>query len=120
MLAFHQVPWKDKAKALQNVAGVLEKGRLFFLCDTMLLFNPEDDTKLFDSVYRYLLKETAPDEIYKKYIAPNLDDSTIYTIADMKENSPEDTWFYSLEELKNWAEPSGLKVSKVIELSPFF
>lgn len=38
-------------------------------------------------VYRYLLKATTPDEIYKKYIAPYFDGRTIYTIADMKENS---------------------------------
>lgn len=120
MLAFHQVPWKDKAKALQNVADVLEKGGNFFLCDTMLLFNPENETELFNSVYRYLLKETTPDEIYKKYIAPYLDDNTIYTLADMKENSPEDAWFYSLEELQEWTEPSGLTLNNVIELCPFF
>lgn len=66
MLAFHQVPWNDKLKALKNVSDVIDDNDYFYLCDTLILFNPDEYTKLFDKDYRYLLKETTPNETYKK------------------------------------------------------
>ncbi len=86
----------------------------------MILFDPEDDPERFDKVYRYLLKETTPDEIYKKDIEPYLVSSEAYTVNDMRENSPKDNWFYSIKEAENWAEHAALKLVKTIELCPFF
>ncbi|WP_329886470.1 class I SAM-dependent methyltransferase [Pseudoramibacter faecis] len=120
MLAFHQVPWDDKEKALKNISEVLAQDGYFFLCDTMILFDPEDDPERFDKVYRYLLKETTPDEIYIKDIEPYLVDSEVYTVNDMRENSPKDNWFYSIKEVESWAEHTALKLVKTIELCPFF
>lgn len=120
MLAFHQVPWDDKVKALKNVSDIIDDNGYFYLCDTLILFNPNEDTKLFDKAYRYLLKETTPDEIYKNYIEPYIDDSEVYTIDDMKENSPKDNWFYSIEDVKKWIKDTNLKIIKVAELCPFF
>lgn len=120
MLAFHQVPWDDKVKALKNVSDIIDDNGYFYLCDTLILFNPDEDTKLFDKVYRYLLKETTPDEIYKNYIEPYIDDSEVYTIDDMKENSPKDNWFYSIEDVKKCIKDTNLKIIKVAELCPFF
>jgi len=120
MLAFHQVPWKDKEKALKNIYDILEKDGQFFLCDTMIMFNPKKNPKLFDKVYRYLLKETTPNEIYIQYIEPYLQDDVIYSIEDMKENTPEETMFYLLEELDIWAKKANLKLIKTIEICPFF
>lgn len=120
MLAFHQVPWDDKVKALKNVSDIIDDTGYFYLCDTLILFNPNEDTKLFDKAYRYLLKETTPDEIYKNYIEPYIDDSEVYTIDDMKENSPKDNWFYSIEDVKKCIKDTNLKIIKVAELCPFF
>jgi ubiquinone/menaquinone biosynthesis C-methylase UbiE len=120
MLAFHQVPWKDKERALKNISDVLEKDGYFLLCDTMIMFNPEEEPELFDKVYRYLLKETTPEEIYTQYIEPYLDKDAIYSVNDMKENTPEDNRFYFLEELESWAKKSGLKLIKTVEICPFF
>lgn len=120
MLAFHQVPWDDKVKALKNVSDIIDDNGYFYLCDTLILFNPNEDTKLFDKAYRYLLKETTPDEIYKNYIEPYIDDREVYTIDDMKENSPKDNWFYSIEDVKKWIKDTNLKIIKVAELCPFF
>lgn len=120
MLAFHQVPWQDKEKALNNVSSLLVKEGYFFLCDTMILFDPKNNPELFDEVYRYLLKETTPTDIYKKYIEPHLVDDEVYLVDDMRKNSPEDNWFYSIEELENWSKSAGLKLVQVIKLCPFF
>lgn len=120
MLAFHQVPWDYKEKSLENISKVLADGGYFYLCDTMILFDPEDDPERFDKVYRYLLKETTPDEIYKKDIESYLVSSEAYTVNDMRENSPKDNWFYSIKEAENWAEHAALKLVKTIELCPFF
>ncbi|NLL62582.1 MAG: methyltransferase domain-containing protein [Candidatus Atribacteria bacterium] len=120
MLTFHQVPWKDKEKSLKNVSDILEKDGHFFLCDTMIMFNPEEEPELFDKVYRYLLKETTPDEIYTQYIEPCLNDKVTYSVADMIENTPEDNRFYFLDELYSWAKKADLKLIKTIEFCPFF
>lgn len=120
MLAFHQVPWDFKEKALANMAQTLTQNGCFFLCDTMILFDPEDNSELFNRVYRYFLKETTPDEIYKKHIEPYLTDNEIYTVNDMKENSPQDNWLYSIKNAKTWAGKAGLKLEKTVELCPFF
>lgn len=120
MLAFHQVPWNDKAKALKNVSESLAWDGCFLLCDTVILFNPDENPELFDKVYRYLLRETVPDEIYKKHIEPYLVDGEVYTLNDMREGSPKDNWFYSMKDLDEWAEFAGLESEKKVELCPFF
>ena len=38
----------------------------------------------------------------------------------MKENTPEETMFYLLEELDFWAKKANLKLIKTIEICPFF
>ena len=120
MLAFHQVPWDYKEKALKNISEALEKDGDFILCDTMILFDPDDNSELFNEVYRYLLKETTPDKIYKKFIEPNLADNEVYTVKDMKENSPKDNWFYSIKEVEKWAGNANLELDNKVELCPFF
>ena len=105
---------------MKNVSDILEKDGHFFLCDTMIMFNPEEKPELFDKVYRYLLKETTPDEIYTQYIEPCLNDNVTYSVADMIENTPEDNRFYFLDELYSWAKKADLKLIKTIEFCPFF
>ena len=120
MLAFHQVPWDYKEKSLENISKILTKDGYFYLCDTMLLFDAENDTELFNKVYRFLLKETTPEEIYINYIEPYLKENEIYTVEDMRENSPKDNWFYSMKELKYWLGKANMELVKTVAICPFF
>lgn len=120
MLAFHQVPWDYKEKSLENISKILTTDGYFYLCDTMLLFDTENDTKLFNKVYRFLLKETTPEEIYKNYIEPYLKENEVYTVEDMRENSHKDNWFYSLKELEHWSEKANMELVKTVAICPFF
>lgn len=53
-------------------------------------------------------------------IEPYLTDNEIYTVNDMKENSPQDNWLYSIKDAKTWAGKAGLKLEKTVELCLFF
>lgn len=117
-LAFHQVKYSYKTTALKNVKNLLNKNGRFVLCDTMILFDAENEPEFFDMVYRYLLEKTTPAEIYKNHIAPYLQKDYIYTWDDMKRYTPKDNWFYSLAELKEWlAECSLMVVTRKIPCS---
>ena len=119
-LAFHQVKYSYKTTALKNVKNLLNKNGRFVLCDTMILFDAENEPEFFDMVYRYLFEKTTPAEIYKNHIAPYLQKDYIYTWDDMKRYTPKDNWFYSLAELKEWLAECSLMVVDQSELCPFF
>lgn len=119
-LAFHQVPYRRKGESLKNIGGILKKTGRFILCDTLILFNPNSNKELFDKVYRYLLAKTTPPDIYRKQIAPYLQNDHIYTWEDMKQYTPENNWFYSLDELTVWAAENGMIILEIEELCPFF
>lgn len=117
-LTFHQV--KDKKCALKNVKDILRKKGKFILCDTLIMFDAENDSTQFDCVYRYLLEKTTPPDIYRKYISPNLQDGYIYSWEDMKRYTPKEFWFYSLKDLQGWSALSGLSIIQVEPICPFF
>lgn len=120
MLAFYQVPWDYKGKSFKNISKVLIGDGYFYLCDTMLLFDVENDTESFSKVYKFLLEETTPEEIYINYIETYIKKNKIYTVKDMRENSSNDNGFYSLKELKQWAEEANMELVKTIKICPFF
>lgn len=119
-LAFHQVPYRSKGDALKNIGVILKKTGRFILCDTLILFDPNSNQELFDKVYRYLLAKTTPPDIYEKQIAPYLQNDHIYTWEDMKQYTPENNWFYSLDELTVWTAENGMAILEKEELCPFF
>lgn len=119
-LAFHQVPYQRKIESLRNIAKVLKNSGRFILCDTMIMFDPKSEQGLFDKVYRYLLEKTTPPDIYRKQIAPYIQNDHIYTWEDMKQYTPENNWFYSLNELTVWAAENGMTILEKEEFCPFF
>lgn len=119
-LVFHQVKQSKRKKALQNVADLLKPGGRFILCDTIMLFDAENDADQFNEIYRYLLPKTTPRNIYEKYILPNLEEGYTYTWKDMKKYTPQNCWYYSIRELENWLIDCGMEINKKVEISPFF
>ena len=119
-LAFHQIPQQHRAVAINNIGNILKISGRFVLCDTMIMFDPESDPVLFNEVYRYLLEKTVPPDIFATHIEPYLQNNHIYTWEEMKEFTPEDSWFYSKNDLKEWVSQSNMKIIDVIELCPFF
>ena len=61
-------------------------------------------------VYRYLLEHTTPKEVYENHIKPYLQEGHIYTWQDMKENTPPEYWFHSIENLKTTLQKVHLKL----------
>ncbi len=119
-LVFHQVKQSCKIQALKNVKNILKDSGRFILCDTMIMFDVENDSQQFDEVYRYLLAKTTPPDIYEKHIAPNLQSGHIYTWNDMKRFTPKDNWFYSLNDMQNWLVKCGLHIIDKVNFCPFF
>lgn len=119
-LAFHQVNYEYKSHALKSIGDMLNTSGRFILCDVMLFFNAQQDVLKFNHVYRYLLKKTTPKSVYTKYIAPYIDETHIYTWEDMKAYTPQDFWFYSLDDIRNWLQENNLIITKQQSLCPFF
>ena len=119
-LAFHQVAYSQKVTALRNIRDILKEGGRFILCDTIILFDAQNNPEFFDTVYRYLLEKTTPFDIYQRHIAPYLQKEHIYTWDDMKQYTPKENWFYSLGELKEWLTAARLGIVDIMELCPFF
>ncbi len=119
-LAFHQVKYELKTSALKNVKAMLNKSGRFILCDVIILFDPEQNPTEFNRVYRYLLEKTTPSNIYKKHIAPHMQNEHIYTWNDMQKYTPKDYWFYSLSDMEKWLKTSNLKIANKLALCPFF
>lgn len=120
MLVFHQVLEKHRQKSLQNISKILKNGGKFIICDVMILFDANKNVALFNEVYRYLLKETTPKDVYLRFIEPYLKDDEIYTLADMKQNNYENSSFYTLYELEILAKSANLRLVKKMEICPFF
>ena len=90
------------------------------MADEIILFNPDASPEKFNEVYRYLLEYTTPKEVYENHIKPYLQEGHIYTWQDMKENTPPEYWFHSIEDLKATLRKVRLKLVKVQEITPFF
>lgn len=119
-LVFHQVGYDEKPRALRQTSGMLKADGCFVLCDTMMMFDAENDAARFNEVYRYLLPKTTPKEVYRKYIEPNMEAGYVYTWEDMKKYTPKDNWFYGINDLKSWLSACELKILDKIEICPFF
>ena len=121
-LAFHQVAYGKRKKALSNIKKLLSENGKFILCDTCMFFDTEHNSELFNKVYRYVLAKTTPTKIYDKYIKPHMekDLSYIYTWADMKKYTPKKSRFYSENDLEKLLTALNMKITKKKLYTPFF
>lgn len=119
-LAFHEVNQDYKSHALKNIRDRLSASGKFILCDVMLFFNAQQDAVKFNRVYRYILQKTTPKDVYTNCIAPYLDETQIYTWADMKAYTPKDFWLYSLDDMNHWLRENDLAITKRQTFCPFF
>ena len=119
-LVLHQVNRADWSKLFKAVAQVMKVGGEMIMADEVILFDPEAYPERFDEVYRYLLEKTTPADVYEHHIKPYLKEGHIYTWQDMKENTPPEYWFYSVEDLKSTLKNTGLELTDVQEITPFF
>jgi len=121
-LVLHQVNPDKREQALLNVKNLLAKNGLFILCDTFMFFNPENDTELFNKVYRYLLPKTTPAKIYETYIKQHIEDDLdyVYTWEDMKKYTPKENRYYSKAELEIILKKLDMKIIEETVFSPFF
>ena len=119
-LVLHQVEWKEQESLFKNVKQVLKADGEMLMADEIILFNPDASPEKFNEVYRYLLEHTTPKEVYENYIKPDLQEGHIYTWQDMKENTPPEYWFHSIEDLKSILKKAELKLVDIEEITPFF
>ena len=121
-LVFHQVKPDKRENSLLNVKKLLTKNGMFILCDAFMFFDPENNSTLFNKVYRYLLPKTTPLKIYEKYIKPHMEDDLnyVYTWEDMKKYTPKENWYYNKAELKIILEKIDMKIIEEKVFSPFF
>lgn len=121
-LVLHQIKQQNKEKALSNVKNLLSKNGRFILCDTLMFFDSENDSKTFNDVYRYLLPKTTPSKIYDKYIRKYMENDLdyIYTWEDMKKYTPPENRYYSKIELEGLLRKLNMKIVKEKIFTPFF
>ena len=119
-LVLHQIEWNDKRQLFDAVRRVMKADGEMVMADEIILFDPEASPEKFNEVYRYLLEHTTPKEVYEHRIKPYLQDGHIYTWQEMKADTPEPYQFCSIEDLKSTIKESGLKVTEVQEITPFF
>lgn len=119
-LVLHQVEWNEQERLFEAVKQVLKADGEMIMADEIILFNPDASPQKFNQVYRYLLEYTTPKEVYENHIKPYLQEGHIYTWQDMKENTPPEYWFHSIEDLKATLRKVRLKLVEVQEITPFF
>ena len=119
-LVLHQVEWNEQERLFEAVKQVLKTDGEMIMADEIILFNPDASPEMFNEVYRYLLEHTTPKEVYENHIKPYLQEGHIYTWQDMKENTPPEYWFHSIEDLKTTLQKVCLKLVEVQEITPFF
>ena len=119
-LVLHQVEWNEQERLFEAVKQVLKTDGEMIMADEIILFNPDASPEKFNEVYRYLLEHTTPKEVYENHIKPYLQEGHIYTWQDMKEDTPPEYWFHSIEDLKTTLEKSHLKLVDIQEITSFF
>ena len=119
-LALHQIPLEEFYGVCQKLHTILKNEGELLMADELILFNPEENIPLFDSVYRYLLENTTPKAVYEQYIKPYLEEGHKYTFEEMKENTPPEYQFHTLIEVETLLATAGFKVKEVVEVTPFF
>lgn len=119
-LVLHQVEWNEQERLFEAVKQVLKTAGEMIIADEIILFNPDASPEKFNEVYRYLLEHTTPKEVYENHIKPYLQKGHIYAWQDMKENTPPEYWFHSIEDLKTTLQKVRLKLVEVQEITPFF
>ena len=119
-LVLHQVEWNEQERLFETVKQVLKAEGEIVMADEIILFNPDASPEKFNEVYRYLLEYTTPKEVYENHIKPYLQEGYIYTWQDMKENTPPEYWFHSIEDLKSILKKAELKLVDIQEITPFF
>ena len=119
-LVLHQVEWNEQERLFEAVKQVLKADGEMVMADEIILFNPDASPEKFNEVYRYLLEYTTPKEVYENHIKPYLQEGYIYTWQDMKENTPPEYWFHSIEDLKSILKKAELKLVDIQEITPFF
>ena len=99
-LVLHQVEWNEQERLFETVKQVLKAEGEMVMADEIILFNPD----------------ASPEN----HIKPYLQEGHIYTWQDMKENTPPEYWFHSIEDLKATLRKVRLKLVEVQEITPFF
>ena len=112
--------WNEQERLFEAVNQVLKTDGEMIMADEIILFDPDASPEKFNEVYRYLLEHTTPKEVYENHIKPYLQEGHIYTWQDMKEDTPPEYWFHSIEDLKTTLEKSHLKLVDIQEITSFF
>lgn len=119
-LVLHQVNWNEQERLFEAVKQLLKADGEMVMTDEIILFNPDASPEKFNEVYRYLLEHTTPKEVYENHIKPYLQEGHIYTWQEMKENTPPEYCFHSIEDLKATLQKVRLKLVEIQEITPFF
>lgn len=119
-LVLHQMEWNEQERLFEAVKQVLKTDGEMIMADEIILFDPDASPEKFNEVYRYLLEHTTSKEVYENHIKPYLQEGHIYTWQDMKEDTPPEYWFHSIEDLKTTLEKSHLKLVDIQEITSFF
>ena len=119
-LMLHQVSDADQLALFQKIHSWLKDGGEMVFADERILFDPEAEPERFNRVYRYLLANTTPKDVYEQQIKPYLTDGYVYTWQDMKANTPPEFWFHVLPHLQTKLHAANLVLREVKELTPFF
>ena len=119
-LVLHQMEWNEQERLFEAVKQVLKTDGEMIMADEIILFDPDASPEKFNEVYRYLLEHTTPKEVYENHIKPYLQEGHVYTWQDMKEDTPPEYWFHSIEDLKTTLEKSHLKLVDIQEITSFF
>ena len=119
-LMLHQVSDADQLALFQKIHSWLKDDGEMVFADELILFDPEAEPERFNRVYRYLLANTTPKDVYEQQIKPYLADGYVYTWQDMKANTPPEFWFHVLPHLQTKLHAANLVLREVKELTLFF
>lgn len=118
-LMLHQVSDENQLALFQKIHSLLKDDGEMVFADELILFDPEAEPERFNRVYRYLLANTTPKDVYEQQIKPYLADGYVYTWQDMKANTPPEFWFHTLPHLQTKLHAANLVLREVKELTPF-
>ena len=119
-LMLHQLSDENQLALFQKIHSLLKDDGEMVFADELILFDPEAEPERFNRVYRYLLANTTPKDVYEQQIKPYLTDGYVYTWQDMKANTPPEFWFHTLPHLQTKLHAANLVLREVKELTLFF
>jgi cyclopropane fatty-acyl-phospholipid synthase-like methyltransferase len=120
--AFHHVAEEKKGEAIATMSALLQETGRVVMCDPFFFFDPEQEPKRFNKIYRYLTPRTLPEAVYKAYVEPHFNENPdyVYTWDDMKRYTPQEGQYYKVSDLQRLFEMHGFEVTRCEELAPFF